>query len=82
MSNEELKHIKHIFRWILQYDKIKRPTASELLNDPWFSEPANSHPEHNAVEEEPGSENDVLLDGPVAVATFYKIMRWLRMMFC
>jgi non-specific serine/threonine protein kinase len=38
MSDEESRQIKHILRWILQYDKTKRPTASELLNDPWFVE--------------------------------------------
>jgi serine/threonine protein kinase len=38
MSDEEAKQIKHILRWILQHDKTKRPTASELLNDPWFVE--------------------------------------------
>ena len=39
MSDEDLKRIKHILRWTLQYDATKRPSASELLSDPWFSEP-------------------------------------------
>jgi serine/threonine protein kinase len=38
MSNEESKQIRHILRWILRFDKTKRPTARELLNDPWFVE--------------------------------------------
>lgn len=40
MSDEDLKQIKHILRWTLQYDATKRPSASELLNDSWFSEPS------------------------------------------
>jgi serine/threonine protein kinase len=84
MSDEESKQIKHILRWILQYDKPKRPTASELLNDPWFSEPSAtiSHVEDHVVEEVTAAEDDVLLDGAVAVTTFQKMIRWLRMMFC
>lgn len=39
MSDEDLKQIKHILRWTLQYDATKRPSASELLSDSWFSEP-------------------------------------------
>ncbi|KAF4628649.1 hypothetical protein G7Y89_g9503 [Cudoniella acicularis] len=34
MSDEDSKQIKHMLRWILQYDPTKRPSASELLNDP------------------------------------------------
>ena len=37
LSDEDSKHIKYLRRWILQYDASKRPTASELLSDPWFS---------------------------------------------
>ncbi len=40
ISDEDSKRIKHILRWILQYDASKRPSASELLDDPWFSEPS------------------------------------------
>ncbi|RDL34661.1 Uncharacterized protein BP5553_07789 [Venustampulla echinocandica] len=40
ISNEDSKQIMHILRWILQYDATKRPSASDLLNDPWFSGPS------------------------------------------
>lgn len=39
MSDEESKQIMHILRWTLQYDATKRPSASELLCESWFSEP-------------------------------------------
>jgi serine/threonine protein kinase len=84
MSDKESKQIKHILRWILQYDKTKRPTASEVLNDPWFLEPSttNSHTEDDVVEEDTAAENDVLLDDAVAVTIFQRIIRELRRMFC
>lgn len=40
MSDEDAQHVKRILRWILQYDVSKRPSTSELLKDPWFSDPA------------------------------------------
>ncbi|KAL8858037.1 MAG: hypothetical protein Q9178_005498 [Gyalolechia marmorata] len=39
MSDEDSEQIKHILRWTLQYDAPKRPSASDLLNDSWFSGP-------------------------------------------
>lgn len=44
MSDEDLRQIKRILRWILQYDATKRPSASELLNDSWFSKPSIVNP--------------------------------------
>jgi len=38
MRDEDSKQIKHVLRWILQYDDTKRPSASQLLSDPWFLE--------------------------------------------
>ncbi|KAG9233967.1 kinase-like domain-containing protein [Amylocarpus encephaloides] len=38
MRDEDSKQIKHILRWILQQDDTKRPSASQLLSDPWFLE--------------------------------------------
>jgi non-specific serine/threonine protein kinase len=40
MSDEDSKQIKHILRWVLQYDASRRPSASDLLDDSWFSEPS------------------------------------------
>lgn len=39
MSDKVSDQIKHLLRWILQYDATKRPSASELLNHPLFSDP-------------------------------------------
>ena len=36
VSAEEATAIKALIRRTLQYDADKRPTASELLQDPWF----------------------------------------------
>lgn len=38
ISEEDSNEIKSILRWVLQYGATKRPLASEILNDPWFSE--------------------------------------------
>lgn len=37
VSQDEGRKIKQLIRWILQYDPEKRPSASEILQDPWFS---------------------------------------------
>ena len=37
MSDEEATTIKALLRQILQYDPAKRPSASELLKNPWFN---------------------------------------------
>ncbi|CAK7275551.1 hypothetical protein SEPCBS119000_006742 [Sporothrix epigloea] len=36
IDEKEATAVKVLIRRILQYDPAKRPTASELLQDPWF----------------------------------------------
>lgn len=36
VGEEEGQQIKALVRQILQYDSVKRPSAKELLKDPWF----------------------------------------------
>jgi serine/threonine protein kinase len=36
LSDNESKMIKALLRRILQYDPAKRPTPSQILQDPWF----------------------------------------------
>jgi serine/threonine protein kinase len=36
VSDDDAKMVKALLRRILQYDPAKRPTASEILQDPWF----------------------------------------------
>jgi non-specific serine/threonine protein kinase len=36
LGEEEAGEIKALIRWILQYDPEKRPTAAEILSNPWF----------------------------------------------
>ncbi|CAK7275429.1 hypothetical protein SEPCBS119000_006689 [Sporothrix epigloea] len=36
LNEEEATAVKALIRRILQYDPDKRPTLSELLQDPWF----------------------------------------------
>ncbi|KAI9150682.1 putative Serine protein kinase [Paramyrothecium foliicola] len=36
ISEEEAKEIKQLIRRILTYDPMERPTAAEILSDPWF----------------------------------------------
>nr|XP_036580255.1 serine/threonine-protein kinase SRPK3 [Colletotrichum truncatum]KAF6788087.1 serine/threonine-protein kinase SRPK3 [Colletotrichum truncatum] len=38
ISDEEAGTIKRLIRRILQYDPARRPSPSEILQDPWFSE--------------------------------------------
>lgn len=38
LGEEEAWKVKALIRWILQYDPAKRPSAAEILSDPWFSE--------------------------------------------
>ncbi|PQE26917.1 serine kinase protein [Rutstroemia sp. NJR-2017a BVV2] len=38
LSDEDARQAKRILRWVFQYDISKRPSASELLEDPWFSD--------------------------------------------
>lgn len=43
MSDDEAKTVKSLLKRILQYDATKRPTAEQILQDPWFAvEPAHS----------------------------------------
>jgi hypothetical protein len=36
VSDEEARTVKATLRWILQYDPAKRPTPSQILQNPWF----------------------------------------------
>ena len=36
IDEEEARRIKTLIRRILQYDPSKRPSAEEILRDPWF----------------------------------------------
>ncbi|KOS41617.1 hypothetical protein ACN38_g7531 [Penicillium nordicum] len=36
LDEEEAHKVKALIRWILQYDPTKRPSAVEILADPWF----------------------------------------------
>ncbi|KAI0476934.1 serine protein kinase [Xylaria cf. heliscus] len=36
LCQEEASKVKSLIRWILQYDPAKRPSAAEILRDPWF----------------------------------------------
>ena len=38
VSEEEADKIKKLIRRVLQYEPTKRPSAAELLSDPWFCE--------------------------------------------
>ena len=38
LEEEEARKIKVLIRRILQYDPSKRPSATEILADPWFCE--------------------------------------------
>ena len=35
--DDEAKMVKDLLRRILQYDLVKRPTPSQILQDPWFA---------------------------------------------
>lgn len=37
ISKEESEAVKALVRRILQYDPAKRPSAEEILLDPWFA---------------------------------------------
>ena len=37
ISDEESRAVKTLIRRILQYDPAKRPSAEEILLDPWFA---------------------------------------------
>ena len=37
LDEEEARRVKALVRQILQYDPTKRPTAEEILSDPWFA---------------------------------------------
>lgn len=37
IGEEESGQVKTLLRWILQYDSAKRPSASDILLDPWFA---------------------------------------------
>jgi non-specific serine/threonine protein kinase len=36
LSDEDTESVKRLLAWILDYDPGKRPSAGELLEDPWF----------------------------------------------
>ncbi|KAL3462353.1 kinase-like domain-containing protein [Aspergillus heterothallicus] len=36
MSADDADNVKRVLRWILDYDPGRRPSAAELLRDPWF----------------------------------------------
>jgi non-specific serine/threonine protein kinase len=36
LSEEDADNVKRLLTWILDYDPSKRPSAGELLQDPWF----------------------------------------------
>jgi len=38
LDEEEARDVKALIRRILQYDPAKRPSAAEILSDPWFCE--------------------------------------------
>ncbi|KAJ5817564.1 hypothetical protein N7447_007572 [Penicillium robsamsonii] len=38
LDEEEAHKVKALIRWILQYNPAKRPSAAEILADPWFCE--------------------------------------------
>lgn len=38
LDEEEANKVKALIRRILQYDPAKRPSAAEILSDPWFRE--------------------------------------------
>ena len=38
LAEEEAYKVKALIRRILQYDPAKRPSAAEILLDPWFCE--------------------------------------------
>lgn len=38
MDLEEAKQITALIRWILQYDSAERPSATDILDHPWFLE--------------------------------------------
>ncbi|CAJ0553206.1 Ff.00g117180.m01.CDS01 [Fusarium sp. VM40] len=37
LDKEEAQKVKNLVRWILHYDPSKRPSADEILQDPWFA---------------------------------------------
>lgn len=37
ISDEESRMVKNLILRILQYDPAKRPSAEEILLDPWFA---------------------------------------------
>ena len=38
VSKEDDKAIKGLLKRVLQYDSAKRPSAKDLLDDPWFKD--------------------------------------------
>ncbi|KAF5018105.1 hypothetical protein F66182_9924 [Fusarium sp. NRRL 66182] len=41
LTYDEAQNVKKLIRKILQYEPSKRPSATEILQDPWFFEEAN-----------------------------------------
>jgi non-specific serine/threonine protein kinase len=38
LSGMESQQVKMLISWILRYDPARRPSAAELLRNPWFEE--------------------------------------------
>ncbi|ERT00196.1 hypothetical protein HMPREF1624_03567 [Sporothrix schenckii ATCC 58251] len=38
MTNAQAHQVQQVIRRMLQYDPKERPTAQELLQDPWFED--------------------------------------------
>lgn len=43
MDDDEANEVKALLRQILQYDAAKRPTAKEILQNPWFTSRGSEH---------------------------------------
>lgn len=49
MSAQESDAVKSLLRRIFQYEPEKRPSAAELLKDPWFAERVVAEPDRRVV---------------------------------
>lgn len=38
LSGMESQQVKMLMSWILRYDPKRRPSAAEILRNPWFAE--------------------------------------------
>ena len=39
LSGMESQQVKMLISWILRYEPEKRPSAAEILRNPWFEKP-------------------------------------------